>query len=549
MISEGATSIVDSYKPLPDNRTPLNNSPPLDLSAHDKQPNQHNCDDGATSDTANQHRNVNPSPAKCILDPYLDAQLSGLLEKINIDIQDYMLMEQFLNPTSHDESQETSSNQDQNLSTNDNTISATSTNKMMCMVKLDQLTDTTISKWITPCKSSVTSVTSDNAPTVENLVGPYGLCIRLNIPRKLSRFDRTVKQNIYYKLSSESSQDDEDFECKLVKWSRPRQRNIAVLSSGPSSSRMQAQAMINKCREEEEAQMLLSLRNDNRGITGDNSSNNSASTSTSSGSSGNATSDNTDDESTNDSGKVTTADVNNASLELNESIGDDNHAGSTKDSDSQDDIPLSVVREQLDDDLPPSVLKKKLAVDGKPTFKTKSYELFKYKRKRIFKCLNCDFTGTSEKVINQHFRDTHGLLTCLDCGGKFNTVSALRKHCYDHTDQANTHVCKDCKKSFAFPSRLKSHRKTHLTALEHHCLHCEKSFKNRGELVKHQVIHSGKIWKCQEQSCKYECNNPKNLRAHTFSHAENNRNFCKTCKKGFKYYQQLKCHLVKPCAT
>ena len=99
-----------------------------------------------------------------------------------------------------------------------------------------------------------------------------------------------------------------------------------------------------------------------------------------SGSSGNASS---------NSDKVSSSDGNDDQSMPNNTSGNEDQnddsaiktsdATSIKDSDSQENIPLSLLKEQIDDDLPLSVLKKNLAVEGKPIFKTKSYELFKYK--------------------------------------------------------------------------------------------------------------------------------------------------------------------------
>ena len=141
----------------------------------------------------------------------------------------------------------------------------------------------------------------------------------------------------------------------------------------------------------------------------------------------------------------------------------------------------------------------------------------------------------------------HGLLKCLHCEKVCNTLLALRKHLYMHTVKADKFSCEDCGKSYPFPSQLKLHRKVHLTALEHHCLKCDKSFKNKGELIKHQNVHSGKKWRCQRDGCDYECTDPRNLCAHMHSHNPSGRYKCDKCQKWFKYYMQLKHHQGLDC--
>ena len=166
-----------------------------------------------------------------------------------------------------------------------------------------------------------------------------------------------------------------------------------------------------------------------------------------------------------------------------------NNPGETEDFDS-DNVPLLE-------------LKSKLKTNGKPFFKTKSYELFKHKCKQTFKCVRCDHTESSEWKINDHYRRNHGLLQCKDCDKFFNTILALQKHGYEHSDKAGSKPCPDCNKTFPFDSMLKLHHRVHLTVPEFHCLHCVKSFKNKGELTKHQNVHSKKKWKCQAPDCSY----------------------------------------------
>ena len=133
---------------------------------------------------------------------------------------------------------------------------------------------------------------------------------------------------------------------------------------------------------------------------------------------------------------------------------------------------------------------------------------------------------------------------CSICSKHCKTISAMRMHEYEHGDIHDCNKCVDCGKGFPFASQLKTHRKSHLTALEHQCGKCNKWFKNNGEADKHQAVHSGKVWSCTK--CDYRCNNPRNLKAHQFKHNDTNRYTCDKCKKSFKYYMQYKRHKNNP---
>ena len=164
----------------------------------------------------------------------------------------------------------------------------------------------------------------------------------------------------------------------------------------------------------------------------------------------------------------------------------------------------------------------------------------KYKRKRNFKCDDCDFRESNLKRLNDHYRSEHGELKCLNCDETFNTPSALRKHGYSHTEKAGKKPCEDCGKRFTFDSELKSHRLCHRKIGDEVCMTCGKRFKSIGELNKHIRSHSGKTWKCQK--CKYTCTDRRNLAAHMHVHSDKNRYKCASCSKEFRHYMQLTRH-------
>ena len=343
----------------------------------------------------------------------------------------------------------------------------------------------------------------------------YNLCkskCNVNIPvqnKYTSRYGREVKHIVNLENQSASSQDEDDPSVMPGRWSQPRQRNIYVPPvNGPSTSRLNAQKLMQKQKEHAAAQALLGLHQQNIATShnADHPDQN------------NSTSDSPD----NDSGSSTV------------SHKDEQDSVSDIYSDSNE-IPLAKLKDEQDsvrddysesDKIPLAKLKDKIKTDGKPCFKMKSYELYKRKCQRVFKCLKCELTEKSQKKINEHYCSTHGLLQCNNCTKSFNTVSTLCKHEYEHSTIADKYLCDNCLKCFPFSSQLKFHRKVHLTALEFHCLHCTKSFKNKGELTKHQNVHSKKTWKCNHPNCAYVCNDPRNLSAHKFTHGDKTQYTC-----------------------
>ena len=161
----------------------------------------------------------------------------------------------------------------------------------------------------------------------------------------------------------------------------------------------------------------------------------------------------------------------------------------------------------------------------------------------------CEQTETSQQHINKHHHEEHGLLSCDICQKTCNTVSALRKHCYEHSDKVNRFPCQDCNKSFPFKSQLKSHRKVHLSALEHHCLLCKKkkATKMRVSLLNTWMFILAKPGRVSlkianmnvriHETCVVICIITKNQSWYK----------CERCGNGFNFYQEIKRHHLVNC--
>ena len=75
------------------------------------------------------------------------------------------------------------------------------------------------------------------------------------------------------------------------------------------------------------------------------------------------------------------------------------------------------------------------------TLVMKTVGIVKCKKKRKAHCKIC---GNSDvKELNQHHKDTHDIVFCLDCDKAFSTCTSLDKHMYVHKgmDYICDHVC------------------------------------------------------------------------------------------------------------
>ena len=180
------------------------------------------------------------------------------------------------------------------------------------------------------------------------------------------------------------------------------------------------------------------------------------------------------------------------------------------------------------------------------TLMMKTVGIVKHKKKRKAHCKICGNSCNNVKELNQHHKDTHDIVFCLDCDKAFSTCTSLDKHMYVHKDM--NYVCDQCGQSFPFESRLKQHKITHRKVATHHCMvkNCNQSFKNTGDLNRHVNQHTGIWYKCD--FCTYQNKDKRNTESHQRTHMSGNEKYsCIHCVKKFKFNTQYRCHIASGC--
>ena len=175
----------------------------------------------------------------------------------------------------------------------------------------------------------------------------------------------------------------------------------------------------------------------------------------------------------------------------------------------------------------------------KHEFVSRTVGLIKFKRKRTFKCGNCDNTYPTQAAVSAHYRETHDIVKCSVYHKTFTTPATLSRHMYSH--EIATKACR-CGKTFRFDSELKSHKLTHRHITMEHCAKpgCNKSYFSASDLAKHVLMHSDKIWNCPE--CDYNTKDKQLLKSHKRKHEQTVQYTCLRCGKGFVYYTQWSRH-------
>ena len=185
--------------------------------------------------------------------------------------------------------------------------------------------------------------------------------------------------------------------------------------------------------------------------------------------------------------------------------------------------------------------KRKSSRSKKSTSKTKTGT-------RKFKCPICGQTEFSVQSLNNHYKDTHGKLTCKKCKKEFNTPSSLKKHEYVHLDKP--FKCRHCEKRYPFKSQLSSHEITHTNQQDYKCsiTRCNKTFKRKNEYDMHMRVHDGIEHKCDHPGCTYSNYDERNLIAHQKVHKpEIKRYTCTYCGENFLHYTQRSRHIQREC--
>ncbi|KAM3955782.1 uncharacterized protein ACR2FA_010296 [Aphomia sociella] len=141
-------------------------------------------------------------------------------------------------------------------------------------------------------------------------------------------------------------------------------------------------------------------------------------------------------------------------------------------------------------------------------------------------------------------------LTCLLCKKSFKHKGSLSRHLMIHTERKRDHTCKKCFKSFLSKESLSGHMMLHNDSRPFKCEICKAAFKTPWFLRKHVGVHDAqKPFACDQ--CGRCFRLEKQLSSHKIIHTDLLPFVCTYCNKGFRFKTILKQHIrlhtgVKP---
>nr|CAD7196549.1 unnamed protein product [Timema douglasi] len=158
-------------------------------------------------------------------------------------------------------------------------------------------------------------------------------------------------------------------------------------------------------------------------------------------------------------------------------------------------------------------------------------------------CRQCDVMFESSEELDDHKgRNMCSNHPCQFCDKKFKTKNSLVKHERLHTNE-RPYMCEQCGKSFRTRTILRSHLDTHDKSRKFICTDCGKAFNNKANFKHHTATHLNRAFLCD--ICGKTLKSLSYLRVHKLNHKNPDllkRFACDMCGNKYVSRHQMKQH-------
>ena len=122
-----------------------------------------------------------------------------------------------------------------------------------------------------------------------------------------------------------------------------------------------------------------------------------------------------------------------------------------------------------------------------------------YLKCRVSSCPLAYVTFHTIKDLNTHHKLYHGNITykCKSCKMTVTTPSSWKYHRY--CQKPKLVICDICSRKFTYSSRMRQHRRLHMTQKHFRCFYggCSKVYKHSQDLTRHTATHMMITYECE----------------------------------------------------